>query len=119
ERFQDANPYNAPASGDTLLPDGVVFQHALWQFDKGGDLQNLLHLLKYERLTAIGVDLGRKLGERIRVHPPLNKYLSENESVLLPVPLHPRKFRYRGFNQAFKIACGFQEVWPDLEICDV
>src|SRR5699024_7698604 len=116
ERFQDANPHNAPASGDTLLPNRVIFQHALWQFDKGGDLQNLLHLLKYERLTAIGVDLGRKLGERTRRHPSLNKYLRENSALLLPVPLHYKKFRYRGFNQAFKITLVFQEIWSDIEI---
>lgn len=118
-RFQDANPEHMVASSDTLLPDGVTFQHALWQFDKGGNLQELLHQLKYERLTTIGVDLGRKMGERVAKHPALNKLLQDEEAVIVPVPLHYLKYRYRGFNQAFKIACGFQEIWSDIPICKI
>jgi|SRR5699024_2159035 len=117
ERFRDANPEHKRASSDSLLPDGVEFQQALWQFDKGGDLQQLLHQLKYEHLFQIGVDLGRKLGERAVQYPELNKYLDHRNALLLPVPLHPRKYRYRGFNQAFAIASGFQKVWGELEIC--
>lgn len=119
ERFVDANPDNTSVSSDIILPKGVVAQHALWQFDKGGDLQDLLHLLKYEQLTGIGVDLGRELGIRTKKHPFLRQKLSLSPAVLLPVPLHYLKFRYRGFNQAFKIALGFQQIWNDLAICDI
>lgn len=119
DRFEDANPENKRASSDTLLPEGVVVQHALWKFDKGGDLQHLLHRLKYERLTQIGTDLGRKLGRRVASHPLLVEMFEEHETVILPVPLHYLKYRYRGFNQAFKLAQGFQQVWEDMPICDV
>ncbi|WP_246068303.1 ComF family protein [Fodinibius sediminis] len=118
ERFADANPQNNRISSDILLPAGVIAQHAMWTFDKGGELQDLMHLLKYERLTTIGLDLGRKLGERVRKHPFLEKKLSRRTSVILPVPLHYLKYRYRGFNQAFKIARGFQQVWTDLALCE-
>lgn len=119
ERFEDANPDNASVSSDIILPEGVVAQHALWQFDKGGDLQDLLHLLKYEQLTGIGVDLGRELGIRIKKHSFFRQKLTLSSAVLLPVPLHYLKFRYRGFNQAFEIALGFQKIWNDLSICDI
>jgi ComF family protein len=118
-RFQDANPENERASSDTLLPDGIAFQHALWQFDKGGDLQHLLHKLKYQRLTTIGVDLGRKLGERLQNHPQLCYALEEYNAITVPVPLHYRKYGYRGFNQAFKIARGFEQVWNNIPICKI
>lgn len=118
-RFEDANPRNERVSSDTLLPEGILVQHALWKFDKGGDLQNLLHQLKYERLTTIAVDLGRKLGQRVSNHPLLIQLFEEWEPVILPVPLHYLKFRYRGFNQAFKLAQGFQEVWKDMPICGI
>lgn len=119
ERFEDANPNNELTSGDTLLPKNVVAQQALWTFDKGGELQELLHLLKYERLITVGVDLGRKLGERIRKHPRLNRILSQQPTSVLPVPLHHLKYRYRGFNQAFEVARGFQQVWTQIPICGI
>jgi len=118
-RFQDANPENERASSDTLLPEGIAFQHALWQFDKGGDLQHLLHQLKYQRLTTIGVDLGRKLGDRVQGHPPLCEVLERSNAITVPVPLHYLKYRYRGFNQAFKIARGFEQVWNQIPICKI
>lgn len=118
-RFEDANPENKRVSSDSLLPEGIVAQHALWKFDKGGDLQDLLHQLKYERLTTIGVDLGRKLGQRVANHPLLAELFEEHNPVILPVPLHYVKHRYRGFNQAFKLAEGFQQVWSEMKICKV
>lgn len=119
DRFQDGNPENALASSDTLLPEGIRYQHALWQFDKGGDLQHLLHQLKYQRLTTIGVDLGRRLGERVKEHSRLNEDLQQKDAIIVPVPLHYRKYRSRGFNQAFKIARGFQDAWPDIAISKI
>ena len=118
DRFEDANPENKWTSSDSLLPEIVSVQHALWKFDKGGDLQQLMHQLKYERLTTIGVDLGRKLGHRINEHPQLVDLFHEHETIILPVPLHYLKFRYRGFNQAFKLAQGFRQVWDEMPICD-
>lgn len=117
DRFEDSNPGNELVSSDSLLPEGVVVQHALWSFDKGGDLQNLLHQLKYERLTTIGIDLGRKLGQRIKSHPKVVDLIKAYKSVIVPVPLHYQKYRYRGFNQAFKLAQGFHEVWNTVPIC--
>lgn len=119
KRFEDANPENKLTTGDTLLPEGILFQHALWLYDKGGDLQHLLHQLKYERLTTIGTDLGLKLGLQIRRHPIIHKVMIRDNTVLLPVPLHYLKFRSRGFNQAFKIAQGIRQVWPDIPILSV
>lgn len=117
DRFEDSNPQNKKVSSDSLLPDGIMVQHALWQFDKGGDLQNLLHQLKYERLTTVGRDLGRALGRRVQKHDYLVDLFDNHESVIVPVPLHYLKFRYRGFNQAFKLAQGFQEIWKKIPIC--
>ncbi len=120
ERFEDANPENALCSATYLLPEGVLAQHALWRFDKGGVLQDLMHQLKYEQLTQIGVQLGEQLGRSVLENPKLAGLLNEYEGrlELVPVPLHYLKFMRRGFNQAFKIAKGIQQKL-DLPICGI
>ena len=91
------------------LPESVVGRFALWQFDKGGYLQDLLHKLKYHRLTGVGVDLGAIVGNTLRKESVLQSFDSEN-TIILPVPLHAKKRRSKGFNQAFFIAKGMSEV---------
>jgi len=108
-RFQQATNNRQRASGDTLLPDGVIFQHALWQFDKSGSLQNLLHQLKYNHLYDIGVRMGIGLGRSLLRYPYYNKF-HQDRTVLLPVPLHRSKFKIRGYNQARAIAEGMNKL---------
>lgn len=118
ERFEPANPQLLTSSSGAILPQGVCLQHALWLFDKGGMLQHLMHYLKYERLTTIGSELGRMLGRSLEKHPGVQDMMKNKEMLLVPVPLHYLKFRKRGFNQAFMIAKGMQEVL-DIAICDL
>lgn len=113
EKFEEANSMGLRISSDTLLPEGIWLQHALWNFDKGGDLQELLHNLKYQRLTGLGIDLGRQLGQSLQGNPCFDEIRSEREEddmVLIPVPLHARKIRSRGYNQAYYIAKGVSDV---------
>jgi ComF family protein len=103
------------SSGGVILPEGVFAQHALWNFDKGGQLQDLLHHLKYNRLSGVGEDLGKALGQSFR----RNRFLDvdQDSAVLVPVPLHPGKKRKRGYNQARYIAKGV-EVATEIAVCD-
>ncbi len=113
-RFERANPDLRHTSSDTLLPEGIVLQHALWKFDKGGDLQELLHALKYHRLVGIGHDMGRALAKDVIKNP---HFKIDRDSILVPVPLHSKKKRKRGYNQARCIAEGVQQIVP-LDIAD-
>ncbi|MTI88426.1 MAG: ComF family protein [Balneolaceae bacterium] len=112
DKFEEANLDHQRSSSDTLLPEGVYLQHALWNFDKGGELQDLLHSLKYNRLPGVGVDLGRQLGKSLKANQWFKDLLlnKDAEVVLIPVPLHWRKRRKRGYNQAYYIAKGVAEV---------
>lgn len=62
-----------------------------------GGLRELLHLLKYEHVRPAANVLGRMLAEVItRLAPEF----SEQPPLVIPVPLHQRKFHERGFNQS-------------------
>jgi ComF family protein len=66
-----------------------------------GGLRDLLHLLKYDRVRPAARVLGRMLSEVIvRLAPDFG----DEPPLLVPVPLHERKLRERGFNQSELIA---------------
>lgn len=109
-KFEEAYRPGKRSTSDVLLPEGIYMQHALWNFDKGGYLQELLHQLKYHRLTGVGEDIGRQLGKSLLGNPEFTNKIKGHKVLLLPVPLHPKKRRMRGYNQAFYIAKGVSEV---------
>jgi ComF family protein len=79
--------------GRVLLEEAT----ALLYFSKGGMVQQLLHHLKYKGHEQIGAFLGEWLGEELK---QVGAY--DNIDFVLPVPLHKKKLRKRGFNQVTK-----------------
>jgi len=107
--FEPGNPLLKANILDHILPDGVEWVHALWKFDKGGRLQELIHKLKYQHQQPLGVDFGRALGASLLQHPGFEA-AGRGRYLLVPVPLHKRKQRRRGYNQAEAIAAGVEQV---------
>ncbi|HLU51783.1 MAG TPA: hypothetical protein VKZ42_06420 [Flavobacteriaceae bacterium] len=67
---------------------------ALLYFNKRNLTQAVLHQLKYKGNAAVGVVLGKWLGQELAV---LNEY--QNIDLVVPVPLHKKKLKSRGYNQ--------------------
>lgn len=76
--------------------------YALFYYSKYSDYRNLIYAVKYRSRKELGVYLGRMLGERIVGYSGVEG--------IVPVPLHPRRERKRGYNQARQIALGIAEV---------
>ena len=108
ETFVDPNPYRFSSCNGIILPDNIEFQDALWEFDKGGKLQELLHALKYDGLSRLGKETGFMLGRRLLEHP-MFVHQDIERYILVPVPLHSLKLRQRGYNQARAIAEGISQ----------
>lgn len=71
------------------------------RFSKKSGVQKLLHALKYKENEKIGFDIGVYYGKLIE------KEIEEYHlDYLLPVPMHPKKLRKRGYNQAEIFANG-------------
>lgn len=66
-----------------------------------GGLRELIHLLKYEQVRSAAVILGRMLAEAVS---GIESSWTQHPLVVVPVPLHTRKLRQRGFNQSELIA---------------
>jgi ComF family protein len=67
---------------------------ALLRFQKKGIVQQLIHNLKYKGHQETGAFLGAWLGEELK---NINDY--KDIDLVIPVPLHKRKQRKRGYNQ--------------------
>lgn len=77
---------------------------ALCRFEKGSPIQVLLHELKYRKNRKVGSYLGRMLGRAL-----LGSCFAECDFVI-PVPLHPKRLRQRGYNQSEAIAEGVSAI---------
>lgn len=78
---------------------------ACFFFAKSGKVQHLIHELKYKNNPEAGFFLGQELGKTIKDAP-----LFQGIDYLIPVPLHPRREKQRGYNQSLLIAQGINEV---------
>jgi ComF family protein len=77
---------------------------AFFFFVKGSKYQKILHKLKYKGQKEIGIELGKQFGLK------LNKSdYYKTIDYIVPVPLHPKKLRIRGYNQAEAIAEGISK----------
>ena len=74
-------------------------------FTKAGKVQHLIHQLKYGQKPEIGVYLGKLFGTDLLKSPCF-----QGIDVIVPVPLHPRKIKLRGYNQSEQIAVGLSQT---------
>lgn len=72
-------------------------------------LRELIHLLKYDRVRPAANVLGRMLAEAMVDLEPL---FQGDQVLVVPVPLHARKLRQRGFNQSELIARAALKLKP-------
>ena len=74
-------------------------------FEKGSDYQRLLHDLKYRGNYELGVYLAKNYAEEI-----IRSGFFKSIDCIVPVPLHRKKLKKRGYNQCLAIAEGISEV---------
>ena len=72
----------------------------------GGGVKRAIAALKYKNQPQIGYLLGQWLGESWLLNSPQ----PQKQLLVVPIPMHPKKQKQRGFNQAALIAEGFCNV---------
>jgi len=73
------------------------------RYDKNGLLKKLITTYKYKFSEELGAVLASLLAAQVR---KLYKFFEQNwaGAMVVPVPLHPRRLRYRGYNQSELLA---------------
>jgi len=77
---------------------------AYYRFEKGGKVQELLHHLKYKGHQEVGRTVGVFYGAELK-----KSKIFDGVDAVLPVPLHPKKQRKRGYNQSCSFAEGLAQ----------
>lgn len=73
-------------------------------FSKDSRYRRILHELKYRGRPEAGLIMGRLFGSSLRE----TDFVTAD--VIHPIPLHPARFRFRGYNQSTLIARGMAEA---------
>lgn len=84
----------------------VVIENAasMFYFQKGSNIQHLVHKLKYKGKYNIGIYFGKLYG-----HQLAKTELFGAIDYIVPVPLHPKREKKRGYNQSYMFAKGLSE----------
>ena len=88
------------ASPDLYIKHAASFLY----YSKESPYHSLLHRLKYKGETPIAIELGRWFGIEIKQAP-----LYHTIDAIIPVPLHPKKEKKRGYNQSRLFAQGIAD----------
>lgn len=84
----------------------LVAATTLLIFKRKNNTQKLLHQIKYHGNERLAVIMGRQMG-----HALSRNRQFDDVDIIIPVPLHPRKLRKRGYNQSFLLSKGIAEVF--------
>ena len=87
---------------------------AWFYFQKGSKFQSAIHQLKYQSRPGIGLCLGEEFGYQLARCS--NFKLPD---LIIPVPLHPKKEKKRGYNQSYKISLGLSSALKIPVVNDV
>jgi ComF family protein len=98
--FDTENKVSRLFWGRVKIENGTSF----FAYNKGSKYQHLIHFIKYKGLKELGFETGRRFGIALSASPGFNSV-----DFVVPVPLHPKKQKQRGYNQSEWIARGVSD----------
>ncbi len=96
----DKNPVATLFYGRTPL----LLASSFYLFQKKGSVQKILHAIKYKHNKDLAVLVGKWYAEDLKTNETISKAY-----FIIPVPLHSKKFKIRGYNQSEEFARGLSE----------
>ena len=117
--------YHLPKTKNHVVPvpqfahkfEGIVKVDKVYvysYFQKQGIVQKILHELKYNDNPEIGELFGKRFANDLKTDSEIRNF-----DMVIPVPLHPKKLKRRGYNQSEAIAIGMSQVLSAPVKCDL
>ncbi|MDR2910252.1 MAG: ComF family protein [Bacteroidales bacterium] len=83
----------------------ITHAAAYFSYKKGSRYRQLIHAIKYRGMKELGFEIGKRFGFELK---EITNF--KTVDLLVPVPLHPRKQKNRGYNQSEWIARGISNT---------
>ena len=107
---------NLPYTGFETIPENateklfwgripISFACSIFYFEKDNMIQHVVHHIKYNNEKNLGTYMGKLMGVKIK---PLLK--AHEIDYIIAMPLHPKKEKKRGYNQAALLCNGIKEI---------
>ncbi len=77
---------------------------SMYRFYPGGIIQTMIHQIKYANRPQVATRIGQKYGRML-----VQEDWVHDVELIVPVPLHWKRLRRRGFNQSQRFAAGLAE----------
>jgi len=74
-------------------------------FQKGSRVQNMMHELKYNKKPDVGIRMGELYALQLS-----RTEVWDKPDMIIPIPLHPKRFKQRGYNQSEQISKGLSSI---------
>ena len=103
--YYEKNPYDNPMCKLFWGRFPIERATSLFFYAKGGDVARLIHAMKYRHRPALCREMGRLMASRLSA-----SRFFDGIDCLVPVPLHPDRFRQRGYNQSEQLAAGISQL---------
>ncbi len=81
------------------------FACSIFYFEKENILQNIIHQIKYKNEKKLGIFMGKLIG--LKLQELIKKH---NIDFMTPMPIHHKKEKKRGYNQAALLCIGIKEI---------
>ncbi len=83
----------------------IVWGYGLLYFQKKSITQHILHNIKYNEHKDLAIYMGNILAKHLQ-----SKITLDDSCIIIPVPLHDKKKKLRGYNQSTLIGKGMAEI---------
>jgi ComF family protein len=79
------------------------FAASTFYFTERSSIQNIIHHIKYRDEKELSIFMGEMMGEKL-----IDLFAEHQIDCCIPMPLHPKKEKQRGYNQASLLCAGIQ-----------